>query len=98
METIRNYLITEKKTDPAIVDRILRKLAKHEDILAACRTWVETKEHGTEDALTIEGYTAVDIASLAPFMDGVGVYTFLVSLRENPDKAKEIIAAGFPVR
>jgi hypothetical protein len=29
-------------------------------------------------------------------MDGVGVYNFLISLRERPENAKKIIAAGFP--
>ena len=29
-------------------------------------------------------------------MDGVGIYNFMVSLRERPDKAKRIIAEGFP--
>ncbi|MDR2344126.1 MAG: hypothetical protein LBD86_06320 [Spirochaetaceae bacterium] len=44
----------------------------------------------------VEGYTAEMIARLAPFMDGVGVYNFLVTLRERPDNGKRIIVAGFP--
>ncbi|MDR2546410.1 MAG: hypothetical protein LBC96_02730 [Lachnospiraceae bacterium] len=45
--------------------------------------------------VTIEGYTAAAISALAPFMDGVGVYNFMVTLRERPDNAKRIIAEGF---
>jgi len=33
---------------------------------------------------------------LAPFMDGVGIYNFLITLRERPENAKRIIAEGFP--
>jgi hypothetical protein len=48
-----------------------------------------------DNPLAVGGYTAQDINNLAPFMDGLGVFTFMVTLREDPAKAKEYIEGGF---
>ena len=96
METIKNYLINERKQKPEVVAKILKPLGWHDDIRAELERWIEKREYPQNNPLTIEGYTAEAISKLAPFMDGVGVYNFMVSLRERPDNAKRIIAEGFP--
>ena len=96
MELIRKYLVEEKKMPAVVADRTGEKLDRHPDISAELVHWILSKEYKTSSPVTIEGYTAADIVKLAPFMDGVGVFTFLVSLREQPERAKEQIAAGFP--
>ena len=96
METIKNYLINERKQKPEVAVKIALPLERHDDIRAELEQWIEKREYPQDNPLTIEGYTAEAIFQLAPFMDGVGVYNFMVSLRERPDNAKRIIAEGFP--
>jgi hypothetical protein len=96
MEKIINYLVNERKQKPEVAKKITASFEKHDDIRAELENWIEQRAYPQENALKIEGYTAETISKLAPFMDGVGVYNFLVSLRERPDNAKQIIAAGFP--
>ena len=88
MEIIRNYLVEEKKMSIVVLERTISKLEKHPDIVAEFEHWIETKEYNTNNPLLVEGYTAVDIFKLAPFLDGLGVFNFLVTLREQPEKAK----------
>lgn len=96
MERIRNYLLGEKKMPAAVAQRTLAKLERHPDICAELEGWIANRTYEMSDPVSVEGYTGADIVKLAPFMDGVGVFTFLVALREQPEKAKEQIAAGFP--
>ena len=96
METIKNYLINVRKQKPEAAAKIVQPLEKHTDICAELELWIESQKYPQGIPLTIEGYTAEAISKLAPFMDGVGVYNFMVTLRERPDNAKRIIAEGFP--
>ncbi len=96
MEPIKQYLLTEKKMTPAVIERMLLKFEKHQDIADEFVLWIQTKEYGVDDPITVEGYTANDIHRIAPFLDGVGVFNFMISLREQPEKAKTQIASGFP--
>ena len=95
MEKILNYLINEKQQKPAVANKITSSFEKHADIRAELEKWIDTKEFPTENKITVEGYTAKMIYDLAPFMDGVGVYNFLVTLRERPENGKRIIKEGF---
>ena len=96
MKNIINYLVNVRNQKPEVAAKVSLPLEKHEDIRAELEKWIEQQEYPKSNPLTIEGYTAEMIASLAPFMDGVGVYNFMVTLRERPDNAKRIIAEGFP--
>jgi hypothetical protein len=96
METIKNYLINVRRLKPEVAEKITAPLEKYDDICAELELWIESQEYPKSIPLTVEGYTAEAISKLAPFMDGVGVYNFLVTLRERPDNAKRIIAEGFP--
>ena len=96
MESVREYLLTEKKLPDIVVDMTVSSLQRHHDILCELKLWIESRKYETSKPVTVEGYTASDIAELAPFLDGVGVFSFLVSLRERPDEAKKYIAEGFP--
>jgi hypothetical protein len=96
METIKNYLVNERRQKTEVAAKIVQPLERHDDIRAELEQWIEKREYPQKKPLTIEGYTAEAISKLAPFMDGVGVYNFMVTLRERPDNAKRIIAEGFP--
>ena len=95
MNTIKEYLLNEKKMTEVIAERTEKKVSKYEDIRQEFETWIENKAYNTDSPLTVGGYTAQDIYKLAPFMDGLGVFNFMVTLREEPAKAKEYIDGGF---
>ena len=95
MEQILNYLMTELQQSERMANRNATKLCKYDDIKEELLTWIETKEF-SDSGLVIDGYNAKKIAELAPFMNGVGVFNFMVTLRDNPEIAHETIAAGFP--
>lgn len=95
MEQILNYLMTELQQSERIANRNAAKLCKYDDIKEEFLAWIDTKDFGNS-SLVIDGYNAKKIAELAPFMNGAGVYNFMVTLRENPELAHALIAAGFP--
>lgn len=96
MEALKQHMVEVNGTKPAVADTILRKLGRHADILAELKAYVAGGTFPAENAVSVEGYTAKDIAALAPHLNDAGVYAFLVTLREDPQKAKDIIARGFP--
>lgn len=95
MDTILKYM-TNSGTSPVVAKRLCAKLSKHEDIYAELLSCIEGCGECAENGLVVNGYSAKDIQALAPFMNLVGVYGFLVSLRENPESSLETIKAGFP--
>lgn len=95
MEQIKEYLKKENMS-PVILDRTLAKLERHADVVEELKYWIETGKYKTDNPLIIEGYSAKDIYNLAPFLDGLGVFNFMITLKEQPEKAKAQISAGFP--
>ena len=59
------------------------------------KNYIQTGSFPTENAIRAENYTAQEIAAMAPRLKDVGIYVFLISLREDPVGAKEVIAEGF---
>ena len=96
MENIINYLVNMQNQKPEVAAKIASPFEKHSDIRTELEKWIELQKYPQDNPLIIEGYTAEAISKQAPFMDGVGVYNFMVTLRERPDNAKRIIAKGFP--
>ena len=96
MGKITDYLINVRNQKPKVAEKITLPIERHDDIRAELEKWIERQEYPQDNPLTIEGYTAEKISKLAPFMDGVGVYNFMVTLRERPENGKRMIAEGFP--
>jgi len=95
MEKIVNYLLNERNQKQEVALKIATPFEKHDDIRAELENWIVRREYLQDNPLTVEGYSAEMISKLAPFMDGVGVYNFMVTLRERPEDGKRIIAEGF---
>ena len=93
MDEIINYF-TEEKKETLVVARILEKpLAKYDDIRDAFLNWLTTREYS--DTPVVGEYNPQRVHELNPELDASGVYQFLVTLRDNPDKAKEYINNNF---
>ena len=89
------YLLNEKMMAETIAIRHEKKVSKYEDIRHEFEFWIKNKTYNADNPLVIGGYTAQDIYNIAPFMDGLGIFNFMVTLREDPTKAKEYIDGGF---
>ena len=96
MDEIRNYLENELKLAPQIVNESLEKLKRHPDIRMALIQWLESRVFLDKEGIVVEEYSAQDIHRLAPFMEGLGVFNFLITLREKPQQAHQYISEGFP--
>jgi hypothetical protein len=90
-----DYLLKEKQMTEITATRTEKKVSKYEDIRKEFEFWIMNKTYNKDNPLVVGGYNAQDIYSLAPFMDGLGVFNFMVTLREDPAKAKEYIEGGF---
>jgi len=92
---ILEYLLNEKKMTEHLALRAEKKVSKYEDIRAEFEYWITNNKYIADNPLEVRGYTAQEIYKIAPFLDGLGVFNFMVTLREDPEKAKEYIISGF---
>jgi uncharacterized membrane protein len=95
MNIIIDYLLTEKHMTEIVAVRTEKKVSKYDDIRLEFEYWIQKRDYIRDNPIIIEDYSANDIYILAPFMDGLGVFTFMVTLRDEPEKAKEYINEGF---
>lgn len=95
MEKIIEFLINELNQNERVAKRNATKLTKYEDIQNEFLDCLESEEY-PEEGIVINGYSAKDISERASFMNVVGVYNFMVTLRDNPDFAIKTINDGFP--
>ncbi len=93
MERIRKYFIEERKETPVVANVLTKKLSKYDDIMNGFIKWLESREYSDEEL--VPGYSALKIHQMQPEMDASGVYNFMVTLRDNPDKAEEYIKNNF---
>lgn len=92
---LEKYLVTELKITGARLFIIADKIKKYDDIYGEFCYWLENRNYDKADPLVVNGYTAKQIYQINPELDGIGVYNFLITLREHPQQAKEYIESGF---
>ena len=95
MDKVVDYLINERHNTPVVARQLYSVLSKYDDIIAEFKIWLESRSYVIDNAVSIEGYTAQKIHNIAPFLDGCGVYSFLVTLRDSPSEALNIVQGGF---
>ena len=98
MSKILTYFIEVKKKTPTVAMILAKSLEKYDDIKNEFYYWIENKNFECDDPINVNGYTAKDIHEMAPQLDGAGVYNFMVTLRDKPEKAREIIDNGFSTK
>lgn len=95
-EKIMEYLVQEKHCEPKVVaPMMLAKVSKYAGIRREFEEWLEKRTYRKEDAFEVNGWTAERVAREAPDLDGIGAFNFLVTLRDEPEVAEEIIESGF---
>lgn len=97
-ERIERYLREERGVESEVVREMLReKVMKYDDIAEEFGKWLEKRVY-EENGVESGGYTAKRIHEMAPQLDGIGVFNFLVTLRDEPEEAKRFIDEGFVVK
>ena len=96
IEKIEAYLLEEKKKGTAL-RLCLEKMSANPDIARAFAEWIDRRDFGAINCPEIEGYDAKRIASetnLSP----MGVFNYLVFLRNDPVEAVAALKMGLPRR
>ena len=97
-EEVETYLLQEKHIQSEVVRKMLaKKVLKYEDIAADFAQWYERRDYRNCE-VEERGWTAQRIYNQSPQLDGIGVFNFLVTLRDSPQAAEEIISEGFTIR
>lgn len=93
-----DYLVKEKRCDAKVVAPMMwKKVAKYDGIRAEFEEWLKNREYRKTGAVEVNGWTAEKVAKTAPDLDGIGAFNFLVTLRDDPEAAAEIIENKFAV-
>lgn len=95
-EKIRAYYKLTK-IDERHINSKLQLFSRHKDIEKEFEDWIETREYKT-DGIVVEGYSARELSGLSKVLDGEGVFVLLIELRQNPKRAKKLIAEGFKIK
>ena len=95
---IKIYLTNELNVPEELAESMLVKLERHADILAEFSQWLKRRDYDEVSNIEVLGYTAKRIHEMNPKFTGIGVYNFLITLRENPEFAEKCIREGFRVR
>ncbi len=96
MDKIIQYLMCEKGVTEVVAKVLFRTLTKYKDIESEFIYWIDNRSYNAPNAIEIGGYSAKKISEIAPSLDAAGVYNFMVTLRDVPEKAQEYIKNGFP--
>lgn len=92
---LEKYFVEELKITGHLMFMMIDKIKKYDDIYDEFCYWLERRNYDKENPIMVDGYTAKQIYELNPNLDGIGVYNFLITLREKPERAKEHIRSGF---
>ena len=95
MKEIKKYLIESLKVTDVVADLLLSKFANHHDICDELCECLKNKSYEVENPVVINGYTAHEISKLNTKFDVMGVYSFMITLREEPQKAEAYIKDSF---
>lgn len=94
---IEEYLTKDPDSSLVVREMLLAKVTKYDDIAEGFAAWIKTQDYSAAK-VEVGEYTAEKIHELAPQLEGIGVFNFLVTLRDNPEEAKKNIESGFIVK
>ena len=92
---LEKYLVTELRITGGLMFMMIDKIKNYDDIYDEFCYWLENRNYNKEKPVEVAGYTAKQVFELNPKLDGIGVYNFLITLRENPEQAEAYIKSGF---
>jgi hypothetical protein len=93
-EEIMYYLVQRLELSKAWAQEIYERLAYYPDIYEEFYKFIQTGMY-PQNGIVVEGYTAKYLAANYP-LTGIGVYNYLIYLREKPAEALSDLRAGLP--
>lgn len=97
-ELIIKYFREEEKMTDAVSKKLFKSLSKYDDILNEFTKYLIQRTYNLDDAIEINGYTAKKVSELNPKFHPIGIYTFMKLLRDDFNRAEEIIKDGFKTK
>ena len=94
-KAIREYLKTECGKSDAFINLCLEKMTANPDIMSAFGEWLATRDFQSIHSPVIEGYDAVKLNNVG-VLSPVGVFNYLVYLRNKPTEAIAALENGLP--
>lgn len=94
-DLVREYFKNNFESE-VVAKKCFEDVAKYDDILNEFTLYLVQKNYDYPTKFTVEGYTAKDIHELNLSLKPTGVFSFMTSLRDEPEWAKDIIKKGFP--
>lgn len=82
---------------PFLIKKKLSKLEKHPDIAGEFALWIDTQSFKKDNCVSVSGYTAESLAQISELLNSEAVFMLLAELRNEPEKAKARITAGFHI-
>lgn len=95
MSSIIKQFYENNKTPGFLIKKKLGMFEKHSDVASEFEYWIKNNDYKTNDAITVEGYTAKSLSEQSKYLAGEGAFVMMIELRENPQKAKEQLLKGF---
>lgn len=93
--TMLSYMVMEEKMSQENAKENYDELYQHYDILMELFYYVRNKKFPVKDPVMIAGYTAEKLKD-STYLSVLGVYNFLVYLREDPKEALKDLKEGLP--
>lgn len=99
-DKIITYLINIAKLTEKRALASYEKLNQHEDILNEFANCINEEQFNyCDNGIIVEGYSAKSLKEkVGNKLSNLGVYNYLIYLRENPDEAKQNLDVGLPVK
>ena len=99
-DTTIEYFTNELKENPVRAEEMYSKLEKHPDILQEFENWLTTRQFPDEDngSVIVNGYSAKKLSEVNTLLEPIGIYNYLVYLREDPEKALLELENGLPTK
>lgn len=90
---IQRYLMEQLNLNEYRAKEEYKNLHRHADIEQEFANYILGKEE--ESYIKVEGYTAKDLHENYP-LSILGAYNYLISLREEPEEALQLLKEGLP--
>ena len=95
------YFTDELGKNNSLTEGMYLKLERHPDILKEFEYWLTKREFPAEDsgAVIVSGYSAKKLSEkVGSKLKPIGIYNYLIYLREKPEEALSDLQKGLPVK
>ena len=94
-EIIIQYLVNECGKNEVFVKNCLEKMEKHPDVMSAFVEWISVRDFNNIHAPTVCGIDVMKLHNTGK-LTPVGVFNYLIYLRNNPKEALDALEKGLP--